>query len=72
YPPAHPPKDRHDPYAKTYPPAYKHSNPPQKIHLIPHTMGRQTIPYLQDLLPHPTPEHLQYQKQHPRHISPLY
>ncbi|WP_458860112.1 lipase-like domain-containing protein, partial [Staphylococcus epidermidis] len=72
YPPPHPPKYPHHRYRKTYPPPYKHSNPPQKIHLIPHTIPPQTIPYLQHLLPHATPQQVQYHKQHPPDISPLY
>lgn len=62
----------HERYGKTYAGAYKDWKPGQKIHLIGHSMGGQTIRYLEELLRHGSPEEVEYQKQHGGDISPLY
>lgn len=69
---AHAAKYGHERYGKTYAGAYKDWKPGQKIHLIGHSMGGQTIRYLEELLRHGSPEEVEYQKQHDGDISPLY
>ena len=69
---AHAAKYGHERYGKTYAGAYKDWKPGQKIHLIGHSMGGQTIRYLEELLRHGSPEEVEYQKQHGGNISPLY
>lgn len=69
---AHAAKYGHERYGKTYAGAYKDWKPGQKIHLIGHSMGGQTIRYLEELLRHGSPEEVEYQKQHGGDISPLY
>ena len=69
---AHTAKYGHERYGKTYAGAYKDWKPGQKIHLIGHSMGGQTIRYLEELLRHGSPEEVEYQKQHGGDISPLY
>ncbi|MCO6330632.1 YSIRK-type signal peptide-containing protein [Staphylococcus epidermidis] len=69
---AHAAKYGHERYGKTYAGAYKDWKPGQKIHLIGHSMGGQTIRYLEELLRHGSPEEVKYQKQHGGDISPLY
>lgn len=69
---AHAAKNGHERYGKTYAGAYKDWKPGQKIHLIGHSMGGQTIRYLEELLRHGSPEEVEYQKQHGGDISPLY
>lgn len=68
----HAAKYGHERYGKTYAGAYKDWKPGQKIHLIGHSMGGQTIRYLEELLRHGSPEEVEYQKQHGGDISPLY
>ncbi|MEZ7618171.1 YSIRK-targeted triacylglycerol lipase [Staphylococcus epidermidis] len=69
---AHAAKYGHERYGKTYAGAYKDWKPGQKIHLIGHSVGGQTIRYLEELLRHGSPEEVEYQKQHGGDISPLY
>ena len=69
---AHAAKYGHERYGKTYAGAYKDWKPGQKIHLVGHSMGGQTIRYLEELLRHGSPEEVEYQKQHGGDISPLY
>ncbi|HCF31440.1 MAG TPA: lipase [Bacillus sp. (in: Bacteria)] len=69
---AHAAKYGHERYGKTYAGAYKDWKPGQKIHLIGHSMGGQTIRQLEELLRHGNPEEVEYQKQHGGEISPLY
>lgn len=69
---AHAAKYGHERYGRTYAGAYKDWKPGQKIHLIGHSMGGQTIRYLEELLRHGSPEEVEYQKQHGGDISPLY
>lgn len=69
---AHAAKYGHERYGKTYAGAYKDWIPGQKIHLIGHSMGGQTIRYLEELLRHGSPEEVEYQKEHGGDISPLY
>lgn len=69
---AHAAKYGDERYGKTYAGAYKDWKPGQKIHLIGHSMGGQTIRYLEELLRHGSPEEVEYQKQHGGDISPLY
>ena len=69
---AHAAKYGHERYGKTYEGVYKDWKPGQKIHLVGHSMGGQTIRYLEELLRHGSPEEVEYQKQHGGDISPLY
>lgn len=69
---AHAAKYGHERYGKTYEGVYKDWKPGQKIHLVGHSMGGQTIRQLEELLRHGNPEEVEYQKQHGGEISPLY
>lgn len=46
--------------------------PGQKIHLIGHSMGGQTIRLLEQMLRYGSPEEIAYQKEHGGEISPLF
>ncbi|MCG1527334.1 YSIRK domain-containing triacylglycerol lipase GehC [Staphylococcus epidermidis] len=69
---AHAAKYGHERYGKTYEGVYKDWKPGQKIHLVGHSMGGQTIRQLEELLRHGNPEEVEYQKQHGGEISPLF
>lgn len=69
---AHAAKYGHERYGKTYAGAYKDWKPGQKIHLIGHSMGGQTVRLLEELLRNGSPEEVEYQKEHGGEISPLY
>lgn len=69
---AHAAKYGHKRYGKTYEGVYKDWKPGQKVHLVGHSMGGQTIRQLEELLRHGDPEEVEYQKQHGGDISPLY
>ena len=69
---AHAAKYGHERYGKTYAGAYKDWKPGQKIHLVGHSMGGQTVRLLEDMLRNGDPEEVEYQKQHGGDISPLY
>lgn len=69
---AHAAKYGHKRYGKTYEGVYKDWKPGQKVHLVGHSMGGQTIRQLEELLRHGNPEEVEYQKQHGGDISPLY
>ncbi|MBL7573866.1 YSIRK-type signal peptide-containing protein [Staphylococcus saccharolyticus] len=69
---AHAAKYGHERYGKTYEGVYKDWKPGQKVHLVGHSMGGQTIRQLEELLRHGSPEEIEYQKQHGGEISPLF
>ncbi|MCS5348705.1 YSIRK domain-containing triacylglycerol lipase Lip1 [Staphylococcus aureus] len=69
---AHATKYGHERYGKTYEGVYKDWKPGQKIHLVGHSMGGQTIRQLEELLRNGSLEEIEYQKQHGGEISPLF
>ena len=69
---AHAAKYGHKRYGKTYEGVYKDWKPGQKVHLVGHSMGGQTIRQLEELLRNGNPEEVKYQKEHCGEISPLY
>ncbi|MCU7258202.1 triacylglycerol lipase, partial [Pseudomonas aeruginosa] len=69
---AHAAKYGHERYGKSYAGAYRDWKPSQKIHLIGHSMGGQTVRLLEEMLRNGNPEEIEYQKQHGGDISPLY
>ena len=69
---AHAAKYGHERYGKSYAGAYRDWKLGQKIHLIGHSMGGQTVRLLEEMLRNGNPEEIEYQKQHGGDISPLY
>ncbi|PHK49023.1 YSIRK-targeted triacylglycerol lipase [Staphylococcus edaphicus] len=69
---AHAEKYGHDRYGKTYEGVYKDWQPGQKVHLVAHSMGGQTVRQLEELLRNGNKEELAYQQAHGGEISPLY
>ncbi len=69
---AHANKYGHARYGKSYPGILPGWQPGQKIHLIGHSMGGQTIRMLESLLRKGDPEEIAYQKEHGGTISPLF
>lgn len=69
---AHAEKYGHERYGKTYEGVYKDWQPGQKVHLVGHSMGGQTIRQLEELLRNGSQEEIDYQKEHGGTISPLY
>ncbi|QUX18000.1 YSIRK-type signal peptide-containing protein [Staphylococcus haemolyticus] len=69
---AHAAKYGHERYGKTYEGVYKDWQPGQKVHLVGHSMGGQTIRQLESLLRNGNPEEQEYQRVHGGDISPLY
>ncbi|SCT00195.1 YSIRK-targeted triacylglycerol lipase [Staphylococcus caeli] len=69
---AHAAKTGHDRYGKTYEGVYKDWQPGQKVHLVAHSMGGQTVRQLEELLRNGNKEEIEYQKAHGGEISPLY
>ncbi|HEC2173414.1 TPA: YSIRK-type signal peptide-containing protein [Staphylococcus delphini] len=69
---AHAAKYGHSRYGKTYEGVYKDWKPGQKVHLVGHSMGGQTIRQLEELLRNGNPEEIAYQKEHGGDISPLF
>ncbi|MGV3244809.1 YSIRK-targeted triacylglycerol lipase [Staphylococcus sp. 11261D007BR] len=69
---AHAAKYGHDRYGKTYEGVYKDWQPSQKVHLVGHSMGGQTIRQLEELLRHGSEEEIAYHQQHGGEISPLF
>lgn len=69
---AHAAKYGHARYGKTYEGVYKDWQPGQKVHLVGHSMGGQTIRQLEALLRNGNKEEQEYQKAHGGDISPLY
>ncbi|MDO0993760.1 YSIRK-targeted triacylglycerol lipase [Staphylococcus borealis] len=69
---AHAAKYGHERYGKTYEGVYKDWQPGQKVHLVGHSMGGQTIRQLEALLRNGNPEEQEYQRVHGGEISPLY
>ena len=59
---AHAAKYGHDRYGKTYEGVYKDWQPGQKVHLVGHSMGGQTIRQLEELLRNGNQEEIDYQK----------
>ena len=68
----HAAKYGHERYGKTYEGVYKDWQPGQKVHLVGHSMGGQTIRQLEALLRNGNPEEQEYQHVHGGDISPLY
>lgn len=69
---AHAEKYGHDRYGKTYAGVYKDWQPGQKVHIVAHSMGGQTVRQLEELLRNGNKEEIEYQKAHGGKISPLY
>ncbi|EHJ07494.1 YSIRK-targeted triacylglycerol lipase [Staphylococcus simiae] len=69
---AHAAKYGHERYGKTYEGVYKDWQPGQKVHLVGHSMGGQTIRQLEELLRNGNQEEIDYQRQHGGEISPLF
>ncbi|WP_250543377.1 YSIRK-targeted triacylglycerol lipase, partial [Staphylococcus pseudoxylosus] len=69
---AHAEKYGHERYGKTYEGVYKDWQPGQKVHLVAHSMGGQTVRQLEELLRNGNPEEIEYQKEHGGEISPLF
>lgn len=69
---AHAAKYGHERYGKTYEGVYKDWKPGQKVHLVGHSMGEQTIRQLEELLRNGNQEEIEYQKKHGGTISPLF
>lgn len=69
---AHAAKYEHERYGKTYEGVYKDWKPGQKVHLVGHSMGGQTIRQLEELLRNGNQEEIEYQKKHGGTISPLF
>ncbi|RIP34718.1 YSIRK-type signal peptide-containing protein [Staphylococcus gallinarum] len=69
---AHAEKYGHERYGRTYEGVYKDWQPGQKVHLVAHSMGGQTVRQLEELLRNGNPEEINYQKEHGGEISPLY
>ncbi|PTE79892.1 YSIRK-targeted triacylglycerol lipase [Staphylococcus gallinarum] len=69
---AHAEKYGHERYGKTYEGVYKDWQPGEKVHLVAHSMGGQTVRQLEELLRNGNPEEIAYQKEHGGEISPLY
>lgn len=68
---AHAERYGHERYGKTYEGVYKDWQPGQKVHLVGHSMGGQTIRQLEELLRNGSQEEIEYQKTHGGDISPL-
>jgi triacylglycerol lipase len=69
---AHAAKYGHERYGNTYEGVYKDWQPGQKVHLVGHSMGGQTVRQLEELLRNGNQEEIDYQKEHGGTISPLY
>ena len=69
---AHAERYGHERYGKTYEGVYKDWQPGQKVHLVGHSMGGQTVRQLEELLRNGSQEEIEYQKTHGGDISPLY
>lgn len=68
---AHAERYGHERYGKTYEGVYKDWQPGQKVHLVGHSMGGQTVRQLEELLRNGSQEEIEYQKIHGGDISPL-
>lgn len=69
---AHAEKYGHKRYGKTYEGVYPEWQPGQKVHLVGHSMGGQTIRQLEEFLRNGNQEEIDYQKAHGGTISPLF
>lgn len=68
---AHAERYGHERYGKIYEGVYKDWQPGQKVHLVGHSMGGQTVRQLEELLRNGSQEEIEYQKTHGGDISPL-
>lgn len=68
---AHAERYGYERYGKTYEGVYKDWQPGQKVHLVGHSMGGQTVRQLEELLRNGSQEEIEYQKTHGGDISPL-
>ena len=69
---AHAERYGYERYGKTYEGVYKDWQPGQKVHLVGHSMGGQTVRQLEELLRNGSQEEIEYQKEHGGDISPLF
>ncbi|WP_436862654.1 YSIRK-targeted triacylglycerol lipase [Staphylococcus caeli] len=69
---AHAEKHGHHRYGRTYEGIMPNWKPGQKVHLIGHSMGGQTIRFLEQLLRNGNPEEIAYQQAHGGEVSSLF
>ncbi|MGN5881949.1 YSIRK-targeted triacylglycerol lipase [Staphylococcus simulans] len=69
---AHSQKYGHERYGKTYEGVYPQWQPGQKVHLVGHSMGGQTIRQMEEFLRNGNQEEIDYHQQHGGTISPLF
>lgn len=69
---AHAEKHGHHRYGRTYEGIMPNWKPGQKVHLIGHSMGGQTIRLLEQLLRNGNPEEIAYQQTHGGEVSSLF
>lgn len=69
---AHAEKYGHARYGRTYEGVFKEWQPGQKVHLVGHSMGGQTIRLMEHFLRFGNQEEIEYQRMHGGTISPLF